>query len=172
MIQPIAMSALSVMASGTAMAASEHAAAPLTIAQIASAPFPYELTASPIDGTVAWVYNERGARNVWVAQPGPRGSYSARRLTPYTADDGEVISNLVWNGDGKALLYTRGGVSWNAEVPVNPLSLPSGPRAGAVWAVSLNGGAPRRIGEGTMPAPSPQGDVVVFLHGGQPWVTS
>jgi dipeptidyl aminopeptidase/acylaminoacyl peptidase len=172
MMQPIAMSALSVVASAGAMAASNHVTRPLSIAQIASAPFPYDLTASPIGGTVAWVYNERGARNVWVAQPGPHGSYSATRLTPYTADDGEVISNLVWNGDGKTLFYTRGGVSWNAEVPVNPLSLPSGPRAGAVWAVSLNGAAPRRIGEGTMPSPSPKGDVVVFLHSGQPWVAS
>jgi dipeptidyl aminopeptidase/acylaminoacyl peptidase len=172
MIQPIAMSALSVVASAGAMAASSDAARPLSIAQIASAPFPYDLTPSPTDGTVAWVYNERGARNVWIAQPGPHGAYSARRLTPYTADDGEVISNLVWNGDGKTLFYTRGGVSWNAEIPVNPLSLPSGPRAGAVWAVSLNGGAPRRIGEGTMPAPSPKGDLVIFLHSGQPWVTS
>lgn len=171
MIQPIAMSALSVVASAGAMAASSHATRPLSIAQIAGAPFPYGLTASPTDGAVAWIYNERGARNIWVAQPGPRGAYSARRLTPYTADDGEVISNLVWNGDGKTLFYTRGGVSWNAEIPVNPLSLPSGPQAGAVWAVSLDGGVPRRMGEGTMPAPSPKGDVVVFLHGGQPWVT-
>ena len=126
-IQPIAMSALSVVASAGAMAAANHAAPPLSIAQIASAPFPYDLTASPSDGAVAWVYNERGARNVWVAQPGPHGGYSARRLTPYTADDGNVISNLAWNGDGKTLFYTRGGVTWNAEIAVNPLSLPSGP---------------------------------------------
>ena len=171
-IQPIAISALSVVVSTGAMAASGHAARPLTIEQIASAPFPYDLTASPVDGNVAWVYNERGARNVWVAQPGPHGKYSARRLTPYTADDGNVISNLAWNGDGKTLFYTRGGVWWNGELPVNPMSLAAGPKAGAVWAVSLDGGAPHRIGDGTMPAPSPKGDVVVFLHGGQPWVSA
>jgi dipeptidyl aminopeptidase/acylaminoacyl peptidase len=170
MMQPIAMSALSVVASAGALA-STHAARPLGIAQIASAPFPYDLAASPIDGTVAWVYNERGARNVWVALPGPHGGYSARRLTAYTTDDGEVISNLAWNGDGRMLFYTRGGLAENAEGPVNPLSLPSGPQAGAVWAVSLNGGAPRRIGTGTMPVPSPKGDVMVFLRHGQPWVT-
>jgi dipeptidyl aminopeptidase/acylaminoacyl peptidase len=172
MMQPIAMSALSVVASAATLAASGHPPRPLTIAQIASAPFPYELTPSPRDGSVAWIYNERGARNVWVAQPGPRGGYSARRLTPYTGDDGNVISNLAWNGDGKTLFYTRGGLSWNAEVAVNPLSLPGGPRAGAVWEVSLNGGEPRRLGEGTMPAPSPKGDLLVYLHDGQPWMTT
>lgn len=170
MIQPIAMGALSVVASAAALAAPDHAARPLGIAQIASAPFPYDLVASPVDGTVAWIYNERGARNVWIARPGPHGGYHATRLTPYTGDDGSVISNLAWNGDGRTLFYTRGGVSWNAEIPVNPLSLPGGPQAGAVWEVSLNGGAPRRIGAGTMPAPSPKGDVLVFLHGGQPWL--
>ena len=168
-MQPIALGALSVVASAGGLAATRQAARPLTMAQIASAPFPYDLTASPTDGTVAWVYNERGARNVWIAQRGQHGGYSARRLTPYTADDGNVISSLAWNGNGKTLFYTRGGVWWNGELPVNPMSLPGGPRSGAVWAVSLTGGAPRRIGEGTMPAPSPKGDVVVFLHGGQPW---
>src|SRR6185437_12445052 len=161
-MQPIALGVLSVVASAGALAASKAAARPLTMAQIASAPFPYDLTASPTDGTVAWVYNERGARNVWIAQRGPRGGYSARRLTPYTADDGNVISGLAWNGDGKTLFYTRGGVWWNGELPVNPMSLPNGPQAGAIWAVSLNGDAPRRIGDGTMPAPSPKGDVVLF----------
>jgi dipeptidyl aminopeptidase/acylaminoacyl peptidase len=152
------------------MAASERAARPLTIEQIASAPFPYDLTASPRDGTVAWVYNERGARNVWVAQPGPHGRHLARRLTRYTGDDGNVIEDLAWNGDGQTLIYRRGGVWWNGDIPVNPMSLPSGPQAGAIWAVSLNGGAPCRIGDGTTPAPSPKGDVVVFLRRGQPWV--
>ncbi|HEX5460140.1 MAG TPA: prolyl oligopeptidase family serine peptidase [Steroidobacteraceae bacterium] len=170
-MQPIALGALSVVASAGALAASGHAARQLTMAQIASAPFPYDLTASPTDATVAWVYNERGARNVWVAQSGQHGRWSARRLTPYTADDGNVISNLAWNGDGKTLFYTRGGVWWNGELPVNPMSLPEGPRSGAVWAVALSGGAPRRIGDGTMPAPSPKGDVVVFLHAGQPWIS-
>ena len=137
-MQPLAISALSLLASATAMAAAQHAARPLAMAQIASAPFPYDLTASSTDASVAWVYNERGARNVWIAQSGPHGRYSARRLTPYTADDGNVISTLAWNGDGKTLFYTRGGVWWNGELPVNPMSLPRGPQAGAVWAVSID----------------------------------
>ncbi len=140
------------------------------MAQIASAPFPYDLTASPRDSTVAWVYNEQGARNVWIARPGRLGRYSARPVTHYTADDGNNISGLAWNGDGKTLFYTRGGVWWNAELQVNPLSLPQGPRGGIVWAVSVSGGSPRRIGEGEAPAASPKGDLMVFLRHGQPWV--
>ena len=159
-----------VCAAGAAVA-SGQSIRPLTIEQIASAPFPYDLTASPRDGSVAWVYNERGARNVWVAQPGPRGRYAAKRLTPYAADDGNDITSLAWNGDGKSLFYTRGG-NWEGRMAVNPMSLPQGPRAGVIWAVSLDGGAPRRIADGTHPTPSPGGDRLVFLRAGQPWVVA
>ena len=38
-----------------------------TLEQVLSAPFPYELTAAPGGGKVAWLLNERGARNVWMA---------------------------------------------------------------------------------------------------------
>ena len=84
---------------GSAAVASEQPARPLTMAQIASAPFPYDLSASPRDGAVAWVYNERGARNLWGAQPDSSGKYAARRLTPYTADDGNDITGLAWDGE-------------------------------------------------------------------------
>ena len=139
------------------------------MAQIGSAPFPYDLIASPRDSSVAWVYNERGARNVWVAQQGPRGEYSARRLTSYTADDGNDINGLAWSGNGKALYYTRGGI-WEGRLAANPMSLPEGPQAGAIWAVSLSGSAPRRIADGISPTPSPNGARLVFLRGGQPWI--
>ena len=147
----------------------EQPARPLTIAQIASAPFPAQLIASPRAGTIAWVYNERGARNVWVAQPTPAGSYAARRLTPYTGDDGNEITGLAWSGDGKSIVYTRGGAQ-GGEIPTNPMSLPAGAAAGAVWAVSVNGGAPRWLSDGTQPAASPDDDRVILLRAGQPWI--
>jgi dipeptidyl aminopeptidase/acylaminoacyl peptidase len=140
------------------------------MAQVASAPFPYDLTASPRDGAVAWVYNERGARNIWIARPGRSRAYEARRLTRYAQDDGNTISGLAWSGDGHILFYTRGGVWWNGDLPVNPRSLPEGPRGGDVWSLPVRGGLPRHIGEGWAPAPSPKGDAVVFLRGGQAWV--
>jgi hypothetical protein len=44
-MQPIVLGVLSVIASAGALATSQHAARPLTMAEIASAPFPYDLTA-------------------------------------------------------------------------------------------------------------------------------
>lgn len=150
--------------------APEEGARRLTVAQIGSAPFPYDLIASPREGTVAWVYNERGARNIWIARPGGSRAWAARRLTRYIGDDGNTISGLAWSGDGQTLFYTRGGVWWNGELPVNPSSRPEGPRGGGVWALPVAGGAPRPIGAGWAPAPSPKGDTIVFLREGQPWV--
>ena len=153
-------------------AASRKNARLLGMGEIASAPFPYDLVASPRNGAVAWIYNERGARNVWLARRGRGGGYSARRLTRYRGDDGNNISGLAWSGEGRTLFYVRGGVWWDGELPVNPMSLPEGPRGGVIWAIPAAGGSPRRIAEGSSPAPSPKGDVLVFLRRGQPWVSA
>ena len=59
----------------------QHAAADsFTLDQIKSYPFPNELTTSATGSRIAWAFNERGARNVWVAE-GP--DFKARRLTNY-----------------------------------------------------------------------------------------
>jgi dipeptidyl aminopeptidase/acylaminoacyl peptidase len=142
----------------------------LSIEQIDSAPFPYDMVAAPSGGAVAWVYNERGARNIWVAEP-TGGAYAARRVTSYVGDEGIDIGGPHWTGDGKWIVYNRGGDN-GGRVAVNPTSAPAGPKAGAVWAVPVAGGAPKRLGEGLSPSPSPTGDTVVFVRGGQVMVVA
>ena len=41
----------------------------LSIESLLSAPFPSNMSAAPVGGGVAWVQNDRGVRNVWVALP-------------------------------------------------------------------------------------------------------
>ena len=41
-----------------------------TIESALGAPFPSELTAAPAAGRVAWIFNARGSRNVWLGEPG------------------------------------------------------------------------------------------------------
>src|ERR1700744_5727610 len=79
-----------------------------TLEQVMSAPFNSELRAAPAGRMVAWGANERGARNLWVADLGAAG-FAARRVTAFTADDGMDISGLTWTADGKRVLYVRGG---------------------------------------------------------------
>src|SRR5947207_9660191 len=59
--------------------------ASFTIDQAMSPPFPDELVAAPgRSGAVAWVFNARGARNVWGAAP---PDYRGKAVTTYADDD-------------------------------------------------------------------------------------
>ncbi len=139
--------------------------APFTLEQILGAPFPSELVAAPTGGKMAWVFTASGVRNLWVAEP---PDYQGRPVTAYSEDDGQALSDLRWTPDGQALVYVRGGsTNREGEYP-NPLSDPAGVKQ-TIWLVSLDGGQPRRLGEGQAPAVSPKGDGVAFLHKGQIW---
>jgi Tol biopolymer transport system component len=133
-----------------------------------SSPFPEGLTAAPSGGAVAWVFNARGIRNIWVAQP---PSYKARAITTYTDDDGQDIGDLVWTPDGKAIVYTRGGdMEMGREYP-NPRRFPQGVEQD-VWLIKLAGGQPQRLGEGHSPVVSPKGPPgrVAFIYKDQVWL--
>lgn len=135
---------------------------PFSLADVLSVPFPSDLVAAPGGARVAWIADDQGRRNVWVAEA---PAFRARRLTRYAADDGQELSDLTWTADGRALLYVRGGApgsNWSADVPVNPTSDPRGSEE-AVWLVTVSGGAPRRLGDGAGPVPSPTGDLVAFV---------
>src|SRR5262245_21979872 len=77
-----------------------------TIEQVLSLPTPDNLIASPVGSTIAWTFNERGVRNIYVAE-GP--NFSARRLTETSKDDGQELTHLSFSKDGKTIVYVRGG---------------------------------------------------------------
>jgi dipeptidyl aminopeptidase/acylaminoacyl peptidase len=130
-----------------------------TLEQVLSAPFPYDLTAAKAGGAVAWIFNDRGARNIWVAGP---PDYKSRRLTAYTEDDGQEISGLEFTPDAKAIVFVRGGgANRRGEIP-NPLSRAEGSEQ-AIFLEPLAGGEPRRLAAGHSPAVSPRGDRVGFV---------
>lgn len=75
-----------------------------TIETMLSAPFPSDLTADAEGDRFAWVFNDRGQRNIWLAGP----EKNARALTDYEEDDGQGISALQFVPGQNALLYVRG----------------------------------------------------------------
>src|SRR5256886_10596120 len=134
-----------------------------TLDQVRSPAFPDELVAAPAGGAVAWVFNARGARNIWVAAP---PDYRGKAVTSFAEDDGQELADLRWTPDGRAIVYVRGGApNEKGEYP-NPHSLVAGVEQ-AVWVVPVAGGNPRRIGEGRAPAGSPNGDHVAVVRRGQ-----
>ena len=69
--------------------AAQTASRSFTVEQILGFPSPDNLIASPVGSTIAWTFNERGVRNIYVAG-GP--AFEARRVTSYTDDDGQELS--------------------------------------------------------------------------------
>ena len=123
-------------------------AAPLgavTIDEVLSAPFCYELTAAK--GRIAWICNDRGARNVWTAEA-PK--FEPRQLTTFTGDDGVDLGELTLSDDGAWIAFTRGGdLEVGGENP-NPASAAQTPPQ-EVWSVALRDGIVRKVGEGSEP---------------------
>jgi len=136
--------------------------APFTLEDVLSAPLPTELVAANAGDRVAWVFNQEGSRNVWVAAaPDWRG----RPLTSYAGDDGQEVTGLAFTPDGEHVIYTRGGApNRQGDVP-NPASDHAGVER-AVWIVPVAGGEPRRLAGGVSLAVSPRGDVAAFAREG------
>ncbi len=144
-----------------------------TMEQALSYPYPYGLTAAAHGERIAWVFNVRGARNVWVAD-GP--DFAARRVTHYTGDDGMPIASLRLTSDGNTIVYARGSeVNDQGEVadPTNSVHQPEQ----QVWAADAANGEPRLLGtmncgpEGCEDIEiSPDGQYAVWTGGHELWI--
>jgi dipeptidyl aminopeptidase/acylaminoacyl peptidase len=148
--------------------ATAYAQRSFTLEQIKSYPFPNELTASATGARIAWAFDEKGARNVWVAE-GPE--FKARRLTNYETDDGQELTTLSISPDGKYVVYVRGGdhgSNFDSAVAVNP-ALTATQMKVQIWSVPFAGGEPKLLGEGDDPLISPKSDKAVFIKDRSIW---
>ena len=141
-----------------------------TLDDILSHPFPDNLIAAPAGTAVAWTFNERGQRNVYVASA---PDFTARRLTAYLRDDGQELTSLSFSSDGETLVFVRGGAhgsNWPAEgnLPPNPAGDPTEPKV-QVWSIAAAGGTPVLLGEGDAPVVAPRTNTVAFERGRRIW---
>jgi dipeptidyl aminopeptidase/acylaminoacyl peptidase len=160
---------------GAAAVVSPAAQSALSIETLMATPFPTDLVSAPAGGRVAWVSSNSGVHNILIAEPSAgtgasagRADHKWRAVTTYTGDDGLWITDLNWTSDGKTIVYVRGdGANRQGENP-NPAQLQDGTEQ-AVFAISIDGGTPRRLGLGNAPVPSPRGQRVAWVQRGQIW---
>jgi dipeptidyl aminopeptidase/acylaminoacyl peptidase len=114
-----------------------------TLEQVLSAPFPYGLTSAFHAPRVAWVFDNKGERNIWVADA---PEFVPRQVTHYKGDDGQPIASLRLTPDGKTVVYARGSEVNKEGTSANPQSLAKMPKQQA-WAVNVSGGQPRLLGD-------------------------
>jgi len=114
-----------------------------TLEQVMSSPFPSDLTAAEQTPRIAWVFDLRGERNVWIADaPG----FEARQVTHYQGDDGQQIVSVRLTPDGKTVLYARGSeVNKDGQV-ANPGSELKQPKQ-QVWAADVDTRKTRLLGD-------------------------
>jgi dipeptidyl aminopeptidase/acylaminoacyl peptidase len=114
-----------------------------TLEQVLGSPFPSSLVAAAHVPRVAWIFNARGVRNVWVADA---PSFKARQVTRYTVDDGLPMVALVMTPDGATVVYVRGTETNGAGQVANPLHRVVEPKQ-QVYAVDVDKGEPRLLGD-------------------------
>ena len=146
---PAAAGSAATSGSAAARAVAGPAAGSVTLEQVTDYPFPSELIAAPVGQRFAWTAFQHGVRRIWVAD-GP--TFQARELVAYPNDDGQELTGFAFSGDGKHLVYARGGdhgSNWAADCNLmpNPSSSPVQPKL-QVWSVAADGGTPILLGDG------------------------
>jgi len=144
-----------------------------SVEQVMNSPFPESLTAAARVPRVAWAFDAKGVRNVWIADaPG----FSARQVTHYSDDDGMALASLRLTPDGRTVVYARGSELNTVGEVADPTSNVTRPNQ-QVWAVDVDKGEPRLLGELDCTHEgcedielSPDGTMAVWAARGQLWV--
>jgi dipeptidyl aminopeptidase/acylaminoacyl peptidase len=114
-----------------------------TVEQVMSSPFPTGLTSAAKANRIAWVFNSKGERNIWVADA---PDFAARQITHYQGDDGQDIFAVKLTPDGKTALYARGSELSSEGHVANPSTEIKEPKQ-QVWAVEVETGKQRLLGD-------------------------
>src|SRR5438046_1783458 len=112
-----------------------------TVRQVMSAPFATAPLAAPTGAKVAWLENDEGKRNIWVAEA---PDWTGRKITSFDRDDAQEIDELVWAPDGSYLLFARGGDFENGGDNPNPDWSPTKPEQ-AIWSVAFDRAPAKRL---------------------------
>jgi dipeptidyl aminopeptidase/acylaminoacyl peptidase len=114
-----------------------------TVEQVMSSPFPTALTSAAKANRIAWVFDSKGERNIWVADA---PDFAGRQITHYQGDDGQDIFAVKLTPDGKTVVFARGSEVSSEGHVANPMTETKEPKQ-QVWAADVETGKPRLLGD-------------------------
>ncbi len=106
-------------------------------------PFPTALTSAAKANRIAWVFDNQGERNIWIADA---PDFAGRQVTHYQGDDGQDIFAVKLTPDGKTVVYARGSEVSSEGHVANPATETKEPKQ-QVWAADVDSGKPRLLGD-------------------------
>jgi dipeptidyl aminopeptidase/acylaminoacyl peptidase len=134
-----------------------------SISDYLSVPFPTALTASPDGKTLAWVFNEQGERNIFLAKA---PDFKARKVTDYKGDTGMELGGLEFSPDSKTLLFIRGNTKNKSGEAANPALLQEDTQQ-KIYALYTEKGNVNYFATASSPKFSPDGTKVAYVSGGK-----
>jgi dipeptidyl aminopeptidase/acylaminoacyl peptidase len=136
---------------------------PVTLEQILSYSFSYDLVSAKKADRIAWLEFNQGRRNVYTAAA---PDFKPVRLTNFMDDDGTDLTSLSISDDGAVIVFVRGHDPNRQGWVANPSQFPDGSEQ-AIWAVRPREAKPFRLAAGASPELSPDGKWVLFVKNGQ-----
>lgn len=139
--------------------------AQVTLENLMAVPFPTNLVGSVDGKRIGWVFNDRGVRNIYVAEA---PEFAARKLTQNEEEDGQEITSLMFTPQGDRLIFAKGGRPNSQNELPNPLAIQNIEQA--IWTINWNGEL-KKLGNGSYPKISPDGKRIAYLSTGQIFTT-
>ncbi len=124
-----------------------------TLEEILSPPYPWGLVSAKNADRIAWVFNSKGARNVWTAAA---PDFKPVNLTGFVRDEVLEIPDVYITDDGNTVVFVKGGRPNDEGWVTNSRSDPDGMEQ-AIWAVRTDTGQIWRVAAGANPVLSPDG---------------
>ncbi len=138
------------------------------ISSYLSAPFPSNLVSSKSGKVIAWVFNDKGSRNIYTAEA---DGNNVRRVTNYSGDDGMDVGDIQLSFTGDQIIFVRGNPPNTSGETANPAFLQTATEQ-VIYVVNRTSGNIRKISNGSSPRVSPDGRSLAFISGKQIWLTS
>jgi dienelactone hydrolase len=135
------------------------------IADYLAPAFPSDLVANHKGDAVAWVFNNKGSRNIYYGQP---SANNFKALTKYEGDDGIEIGSIVFSPNDDKIFFVRGNGNNSKGEPANPAQLQYTTEQN-IYSLDIASGSIKKLAKGTGPLISPDGKLLVFTQAGKAW---